>query len=300
MPSAPARIGGYGRSPTLDQFLRQVGRHPVLTLEEEQTLTNAVYEHGDPVAARKLVVHNLRLVVKMAYKYRRAWANVLDLIQEGNIGLMEAVKRFDPFKGARFSTYAAYWIRAYMIRYLLEHSRLVRISRTRAGRKLFFRLSKERERLRALGMEPGPKLLAERLGVSQEDFEEVVKHMDQPEIRLDAPLYYDGDAGDTVLDTMHAETDSPERLVQKNEITEDVGAALDAFAKTLTDKRELAAWEEHMMAEEPLPLSALGERFGVTKQRMGQIVMGIRKRLKEHLVQHLGPDVQLDYTQDSD
>ncbi len=298
-PSAPVPSAGYGRSSaTLQHFLNQVGRYPILTLEEEQDLTNAVHERNDPVAARKLVVHNLRLVVKMAYKYRRAWANVLDLIQEGNIGLMEAVTRFDPFKGARFSTYAAYWIRAYMIRYLLEHSRMVRISRTRAGRKLFFRLSKEREKMRALGIEPGPKLLAERLGVSEADFEEVVKHMDQAEIRLDAPLSYDTDGGDTVLDTLHSETVSPELAARQTEFNEDVTAALDGFAATLTDAREKAAWSEHMMAEDPLPLSALGERFGVTKQRMGQIVMGIRKRLKAHLVETLGPDVQLDYTPD--
>ncbi|MFO0728456.1 MAG: sigma-70 family RNA polymerase sigma factor [Myxococcota bacterium] len=299
--STPAIAGsaGYARAQdALHQFLSQVGRYPLLTLEEEQALTNAVYERQDPIAAKKLVVHNLRLVVKMAYKYRRAWANVLDLVQEGNIGLIEAVRRFDPFKGARFSTYAAYWIRAYMIRYLLEHSRMVRISRTRAGRKLFFRLSRERERLRALGVEPGPKLLAERLGVSEEDFEEVVKHMDQPEVRLDAPLSYDGESGDTVLDTLHSETVSPERAAERSEFSDDVGRSLEHFAKTLKDPREKAAWDEHLMSEDPVPLSVLGERFGVTKQRMGQIVMALRKRLKDHLVRELGPDVQLDYSVD--
>jgi RNA polymerase sigma-32 factor len=300
-PSLPAlrQPEALGRVEPLQRFLQQVGRYPLLTLEEEQELTKAVYEKGDPIAAKKLVVHNLRLVVKMAYRYRRAWANVLDLIQEGNIGLIEAVKRFDPWKGARFSTYAAYWIRAYMIRYLLEHSRMVRISRTRAGRKLFFRLSKERERLRALGVEAGPKLLAERLGVSQSDFEEVVKHMDQPEIRLDAPIsHHDGESSETVLDTLSSKTVSPEQMAERMEFSEDVSRALESFAKTLDDPREKAAWEEHLMAEDPLPLSALGERFGVTKQRMGQIVMGIRKRLKTHLEKVLGPDVQLDYSMD--
>jgi RNA polymerase sigma-32 factor len=271
----------------------------VLSPDEERELTLAVYEQNDPVAARKLVVHNLRLVVKMAYKYRRAWTNMLDLVQEGNIGLMEAVKRFDPWKGARFSTYAAYWIRAYLIRYLLEHSRMVRISRTRAGRKLFFRLSKEREKLRAMGVEFGPALLAERLGVSEKDFEEVVKHMDQSEVRLDAPLSIDGD-GDTVLDTLRSATPSPETAAQRLEFDTDVSKALEAFGKTLRSDRERAAWEEHLMAEDPIPLSQLGERFGVTKQRMGQIVMDIRKRLKEHLVRELGPDVQLDYAVDTD
>jgi RNA polymerase sigma-32 factor len=296
-PSLPVRRAESGPSATaLEHFLREMGRYPLLTPDEEHELTARVYAGHDPIAARKLVIHNLRLVVKMAYCYRRAWTNILDLIQEGNVGLVEAVRRFDPFKGARFSTYASFWIRAYMIRYLLDHSRMVRISRTRAGRKLFFRLSKERESLRALGVEPGPKLLADRLGVSQEDFEEVVRHMDQPEIRLDAPISHDGESGDTVLDTLSSADESPEAQAHRFELSQDVQEAFDAFAKTLEDPRELAAWNEHLMSDDPLPLSELGTRFGVTKQRMGQIVMSIRKRLKEHLVKTLGPDVQLDYS----
>ena len=302
MPTLPARrsTSGMAHVSALDRFLQQIGRYPLLTPDEERELTMAVYDRSDPIAARKLVVHNLRLVVKMAYRYRRVWANVLDLIQEGNVGLVEAVGRYDPFKGAKFSTYAAYWIRAYLLRYLLDQSRMVRISRTRAGRKLFFRLSKERERLRNMGIEPSPKLLAERLGVSQEDYEEVVRHMDQPEIRLDAPLYADGEGTDTMLDTLSAPGVSPEAAAHRNEFTADVAAALESFAETLADAREQAAWTEHLMAEDPVSLSELGERFGVTKQRMGQIVMALRKRLKTHLVQELGPDVQLGYNLDSE
>lgn len=282
-----------GRS-ALDAFLAEMGKYPVLSNEEERELTMAYYEQQDPTAARKLVVHNLRLVVKMAYRYRRAWASVLDLIQEGNVGLVEAVQRFDPFKGAKFSTYATFWIRAYMLRYLLENSRTVRISRTRVGRKLFFQLSRERAKLRAMGIEPGPKMLAEKLGVDQAELEDVVKHMDQAEVRLDAPISDDGSTG-TVLDTMHAETQSPEIEAFKSEFAASVSQALDEFAETLTDEREIMAWEKHMMAEDPMSLSELGSHFGVTKQRMGQIVTAMRKRLKKHLIQVLGPDVELGF-----
>lgn len=295
LPVPARRRDGVTPSSALEMFMAQVGRFPVLSAEEEKELAIRVFEGHDPVAARKLVVHNLRLVVKMAYKYRRAWASVLDLIQEGNIGLLEAVQRFDPFRGARFSTYATYWIRAYIIRYLLEHSRMVRISRTRAGRKLFFRLAKERERLNALGVEAGPKLLAERLGVSEADYEEVAKHMDQTEVRLDAPLSQHLDGGATMLDMLHGEEASPESMAHKAAFSADVSEALEEFSKTLKDPRELAAWSEHLMSDDPISLSELGERFGVTKQRMGQIVNGIRRRLKEHLVQRLGPDVELEY-----
>ncbi|MBX2813480.1 MAG: sigma-70 family RNA polymerase sigma factor [Myxococcales bacterium] len=282
------------RQSALDAFLSEMGKYPVLSSEEERELTLSYYENKDPGAARKLVVHNLRLVVKMAYRYRRAWANVLDLIQEGNVGLMEAVQRFDPFKGAKFSTYATFWIRAYMLRYLLENSRTVRISRTRVGRKLFFQLSRERAKLRAMGIEPGPKLLAEKLGVDPAELEDVVKHMDQAEVRLDAPIGDDGGVG-TVLDTMHASTQSPEVEAFKSEFASAVSSALDTFALSLQDEREKMAWHKHMMAEDPMSLSELGAHFGVTKQRMGQIVTAMRKRLKKHLIQALGPDVELGF-----
>ena len=297
---APRTKDGAGRTSALDAFLQEMGRYPVLSTEEERELTLAYYNDRDPAAARKLVVHNLRLVVKMAYKYRRAWASVLDLIQEGNVGLVEAVQRFDPFKGAKFSTYATFWIRAYMLRYLLEHSRTVRISRTRVGRKLFFQLSKERAKLQAQGIDPGPKLLAERLGVKEEDLEEVVRHMDQPEIRLDAPAHNDDAQGSTILDTMTADSASPEAEAFRREFADDVSTALDEFAATLTDEREKEAWSQHLMSEDPVSLSELGKRFGVTKQRMGQIVASMRKRLKTHLIERLGPDVELGYQFDAE
>lgn len=289
------RAKGLGKDASLEIFLQEVGRHPVLTPDEERKLALDFYERKDPKAARKLVVHNLRLVVKMAYKYRRAWASVLDLIQEGNVGLVEAVERFDPFKGAKFSTYATFWIRAYMLRYLLEHSRTVRISRTRVGRKLFFQLARERSRLQAQGIEAGPKLLAERLGVDQADLEEVVRHMDQAEVRLDAPAHADDLSGATILDGMSSGSPTPESAAFRAEFETNVGAALEAFAATLKDPREKAAWEHHLMADEPASLSDLGAQFGVTKQRMGQIVQAMRKRLKAHLTETLGPDVELDY-----
>jgi RNA polymerase sigma-32 factor len=307
LPSRPVSTGvsvpalrGVARVDALQKFLTEMGKYPLLSKEEERELTLRYFENQDPAAARKLVVHNLRLVVKMAYKYRRAWASVLDLIQEGNVGLVEAVRRYDPFKGAKFSTYATFWIRAYMLRYLLEHSRMVRISRTRVGRKLFFQLSREREKLRALGVDPGPKLLAERLGVDQEELEEVVRHMDQAEVRLDAPLSNEEGSGGTLLDGFSSSVATPEAEAYRKEFAEDVSRALESFAETLTDEREKDAWQHHLMAEEPVSLSQLGEKYGVTKQRMGQIVAALRKRLKAHLIATLGPDVELGFTLEGD
>ena len=284
----------------LQAYMQTIGQYPVLSAEDERALAIRVYEHKDDQAAQALAVHNLRLVVKMAYKYRRAWANMLDLIQEGNIGLLEAVSRYNPFKGARFSTYAAFWIRAYLLRFILEHSRNVKVARTRAGRKLFFRLGKEREKLRAMGIEPGPKLLAEKIGISEKDFHEVVPHLDQAEVRLDVPLNPDTKGGASMLDTLRTTELSPESAAHEKAFSEDVSSAFDSFALTLKDDRERAIWLEHMTTEDPVSLSVLGERFGVTKQRMGQIVSALKKRLKTHLLKEMGPEVEMEFSRKQD
>ena len=130
-------------------------------------------EDGDVEAARKMVLSNLRLVVKIAMEYRRAWTNTLDLIQEGNVGLMEAVQRYDPYRGVKLTSYAVYWIRAYILKYIHDNMRSVRMGTTRASRKLFFRLNKERQELERQGFEVTPMLLAERLDVTESDVVEM-------------------------------------------------------------------------------------------------------------------------------
>jgi RNA polymerase sigma-32 factor len=162
----------------VQRFVNETRRYPRLTEQEEHALLQSVRERGDIEAARKLVIHNLRLVVSIAYQYRRAWLNMLDLFQEGSVGLMEAVKRWEPAFGTRFGSYAAYWIRAHILRFLMTSAKLVHVGNTRAGRKLFFRLEKERQKLLAAGfVEPTTKLLAAALDVSEQDVTEVSAHL---------------------------------------------------------------------------------------------------------------------------
>ncbi len=178
----------------LSRYFVEISRYALLSREEEKALAVRAHDHGDAGAAQQLALANLRLVVKIAMDYRRVWTNVLDLIQEGNLGLLQGVQRFDPHRGVKLSSYAAYWIRAYILKYLIDNIRLVRVGSSRAERKLFFRLNKEKQELESQGFEVGPKLLAERLDVSEEDVVDMEQRLSESELSLDAPIQGDRDS----------------------------------------------------------------------------------------------------------
>jgi RNA polymerase sigma-32 factor len=294
-PSAPERGALAPVRSQVERFLAEVRRYPRLSDEEERQLGKAVRDRGDREAARKLVVHNLRLVVAIAYQYRRAWTNILDLFQEGSVGIMEAVKRWEPTLGPKFGTYAAYWIRAYVLRFLMTNSRLIHVGNTRAGRKLFFRLERERQKLVATGFEPTPKLLAAKLDVDEEDLAEVSRHLDSREVSIDprAGANSGGEEGGLPLSEKIASGgSSPEAEAAGAEIASAVRSFMTSFQSRLTDEREKVVWREHLAADEPAPLGELGARFGVSKQRMGQIADRLKKRFRDEIERELGPDVR--------
>src|SRR5262245_55608269 len=181
------------RTDPLAVYMSEIKRYPLLTREEEHELAVKYTKTGDVVAARRLVTANLRLVVKIAHEYRRAHRNLLDLIQEGNVGLLQAVKKYDPYRGVKLSSYAAWWIRAYMLKFILNNWRLVKIGTTQAQRKLFFNLRKEREKLEQLGFQPTAALLAEKLDVPEKEVVEMERRLAAPEASLDAPVGSGGD-----------------------------------------------------------------------------------------------------------
>jgi RNA polymerase sigma-32 factor len=279
----------------LQRFLAEARGFKRLTESEERELVAAARGQGDLGAARRLVVHNLRLVVTIAYQYRRAWTNILDLFQEGSVGLMEAVRRWDPDLGTRFGTYAAYWIRAYILKFLMTNARLIHVGNTRAGRKLFFRLEKERAKLRAAGFEPTTKLLAAKLDVNEEDVMEVSQHLASREVSFEPrPGEEDGISLSERISS--PEQASPEQQAGRNMLGDQVRLGMNAFAASLTDEREQAVWAEHLAApDDPVPLSELGERYGVSKQRIGQIADKLKKRFREALVAQLGPEIQMSW-----
>lgn len=294
-PKALVRSGSLpGKSDLLQAYLTEIRHHPILDREEEKDLAMQYLENQDPDAAKQLVTSNLRLVVKLAFQYHRQWSNVLDLIQEGNMGLVEALSRYDPYRGIRFSSYAQYWIRAMILRYLMDNYRMVRLGSTRHGRKLFFQLNKEKKRLEAMGIKPTSRALSEALEVPEEEVINVDQHMRAPAMSLHAPV--GSEEGRELSEVIPDKVDvGPETQAARSELGAQVAEQLSAFAETLRDERENAIWFERLVSEDPISLAVLGERFEVSKERIRQIESRIRKRLKQHLTQTLGTELDFEF-----
>lgn len=270
----------------LSAYLREVSRYPHLTREEEIELGKRYHEHKDLDAAYRLVTGTLWLSVKIARDYERAARSVLDLIQEGNIGLMEAVKNFDPYRGVRFPSYAAWWIKAYILRYVIANWRMVKIGTTQAQRKLFFNLKKEKEKLEREGFFPGPKLLAEKLNVRESDVVEMEQRLGSQDLSVDAPMQNDAGASD-YLSVLPGTALSAEDLLSEKQEKRLVSESFQEFASTLNE-RERVIFEERLLGDEKVTLQDIAEKFSVSKERIRQIENRLRERLKEFLEERLG------------
>ncbi len=292
---APGKSAISSRGDLLAAYLAEVRRHPLLDPEEEKDLAIRYVETQDPDAAARLVTANLRLVVKLAFQYHRQWANVLDLIQEGNVGLVEALSRYDPYRGVRFSSYAQYWIRAMILRFLMDNYRMVRLGSTRHGRKLFFSLKKEKARLERMGINPTTKAVSESLQIPEKEVINVDQHLSAPALSLHAPM--GGEDGRSLSEVVadHGAM-SPEETVASDELGSHVRDSLEAFAHTLKDDREVTIWYERLVAQEPVSLAVLGERYGVSKERIRQVEARIKRRLKIHLRRELGDEIDFEFS----
>ncbi len=252
----------------LKRYLREISQYPLLTPEEEKELAWRYYKEKDPDAALKLVVSNLRLVVKIALEYHKMlYFNLLDLIQEGNVGLMQAVKKFDPKRGIRLMSYAQFWIRAYILKYIINNYNLVKVGTTQNQRKLFFNLKKTKESLEKLGFDPQPKLLAETLNVKESEIIEMDRRLSSSEISLDTPI---DEEKKTLYNVFPSQDESVETTLARQELKEFMKQKAHEFEKTLSDKERLI-WSERIMAENPASLQSLGDKIGVTKERVRQI-----------------------------
>jgi len=267
----------------MQAYLREVQRHPLLAPEEELSLATKYFQTGDVRAAHKLVTSNLRLVVKIAYEYRRAYKNIMDLVQEGNVGLMQAVKKYDPTRGVKLSSYAAWWIRAYILRYILNNWRMVKLGTTQAQRKLFFNLNKEKQKLLAMGIDPSPKLIAERLNVEEKEVMDMDVRLGASEASLDAPV---GDTDGKLtprVDLMAGSGEAADVLLAEAELNSKLKEKLASFRLTLKGK-DLEIFDLRLVAQdEPLTLQELGDKFGVSRERVRQLEARLVGKLRAHL-----------------
>ena len=263
----------------LQRYLTEISNYKLLTREEERELGIRVREKGDKDAAYRLVTSNLRLVVKIALEFQRVWMqNLLDLIQEGNIGLMQAVKKFDPYKNVKFSYYASFWIKAYILKFIMDNWRLVKIGTTQGQRKLFFKLKKEKQKLIDEGFEPKPKLLSERLGVSEREIIDMDQRLDGWDVSLDAPLKEDSDT--ERIEFVSTNTESIEEKVSMKEIEVLLHNKIAEFRKNMSP-RELEIFDLRIFSDNPVTLQEIGDRYGISRERVRQVEKNIIKKMRE-------------------
>ena len=263
----------------LQRYLTEISRYRLLTREEEVELGRRVQEEGDMDAAYQLVTSNLRLVVKIALEFQRVWMqNLLDLIQEGNIGLMQAVKKFDPYKNVKFSYYASFWIKAYILKFIMDNWRLVKIGTTQGQRKLFFKLKKEKQHLIEQGFDPKPKLLSQRLGVSEREIVDMDQRLDGWDVSLDSPVKEGSDTGR--IEFVSEGSASAEDRVAKKEIETLLHNKVSEFREQMTD-RELEIFDQRIFSDAPVTLQEIGDRYGISRERVRQIEKNVIKKMRD-------------------
>ncbi|MBN1654612.1 MAG: RNA polymerase factor sigma-32 [Deltaproteobacteria bacterium] len=271
----------------LQAYMRDVKRYQLLTPEEEQATAIQYFEAGDVQAAAKLVTSNLRLVVKIAYDYRNAYKNLMDIVQEGNIGLMQAVRKYDPYKGVKLSTYAAWWIRAYILRFILNNARLVKLGTTQAQRKLFFNLKKEKAKLAALGIEPTSDVVAKQLDVSKQEVIEMDRRLAAGDLSLDAPIKKSDEGSKSRVDLLREESKDVDDILADEQIGMILREKLEVFGRTLNGKEE-QIFNQRLISEEPRTLQELGDEFGVSRERVRQIEKRLQDKIKKFLSEEMG------------
>jgi RNA polymerase sigma-32 factor len=281
--SAPIEvIESKGTHENLQAYLESIRRYPLLTPENEAKLTQEFREKRDPEIAKLIILANLRLVVKIAHDYARSGMQLLDLIQEGNIGLAQAVQEYDPYRGVKFSSYASYWIKAYIRSFILKNWSLVKIGTTRAQRSLFYRLQKEKSQMELLGIVPDRKLLAERLQVKEKEVDEMSQRLSGRDLSLNAPARRDQDDGDDLLQFIEDPEVAPDLKLAESEIRREFSERLDHFEKSLSGK-ELVIFRERLRAETPKTLQELGDAYGITRERVRQLEVRVMEKLKEYM-----------------
>ncbi len=293
---APAKMRPEAQD-SLRLYLREISKFPLLKPDEEFELARRVQLSNDEEAAFRLVSSHLRLVVKIAMDFQRRWMqNVLDLIQEGNVGLMRAVQKFDPEKGIKFSYYASFWIKAYILKFIMDNWRMVKIGTTQAQRKLFYNLNKERQRLQSLGFDADSSAISKSLNVSEEQVEEMEQRMGGSDVSLD--LTIGDDSTTTRLDTLPALGPGIEETLAGDEIAKVLQEHLETIAPNLNEK-EQDILEQRLLSDNPATLREIGEKYGISRERVRQLESRLLGKLRAHLTKNID-DFSEDWIQTED
>lgn len=263
----------------LRRYMQEVKAYPMLAADEERELARRYHEGGDVEAAKKLVAAHLRLVVKIAMEYKNAYHNVLDLIQEGNVGLMQAVRHFDTEKGARLGHYASWWIRSYILKYILDNFRLIKLGTTKTQKKLFYNLMREKEKIEAMGYYATPVELSKRLGVPADQVEEMQHRLTTPEYALEAPAGK-GEGTAILKDFLPIDEVPVDERLARNQAHDMLKDKFEEFAGALTG-RDRKIFYERLLAELPRTLQDIADEYGISKERVRQIEARIIDRLRE-------------------
>jgi RNA polymerase sigma-32 factor len=276
-------------NPALHRYLQEISQYELLSREETEELAVRFQETGDPDAAYRLVSSNLRLVVKVAMDFQKYWMqNFMDLIQEGNVGLVQATKKFDPYRGVKFSYYAAYWIRAYILKFIMDNWRLVKIGTTQAQRKLFFSLNKEKKLLESQGFKPEVKLLAERLNVKESEVIEMGQRMDNWDVSLEAPVRSDSE--DEQKNFLPHDGPGIEEIVASQEMRERLAGILADLSTRLNEKEQVIL-STRLLSDEPRTLQTIADEFSISRERVRQIEANLLKKLRKQFEKEM-PDIQ--------
>jgi RNA polymerase sigma-32 factor len=266
----------------LKAYIAEISKYPLMTKEEEEKTVKKMIE-GDLEAAKALVMANLRLVVKIAFEYRSSYQNVMDLIQEGNIGLMKAISMYDPKRGAKISYYASWWIRSYILKFLIDNFRLVKIGTTQAQKRLFYNLMQERRKLENQGLLALPQTLSKELDVSEKEVEEMSSRLiGGSEISLDQPLSDYEENGKTFASTYPDNSMRPDDLVEEKERHIQLKEKLREIAQTLNEKEKVIL-KDRLLSDTPCTLQEIADRFGISKERTRQLEERIINRMREEL-----------------
>ena len=277
----------------LRRYLAEISRFVPLSREDEHELAVQYHQTEDRETAYRLVTSNLKLVVKIAMIYHKVYRNLLDLIQEGNLGLIQAVKRFDPYRGTRLPTYAAWWIKAYILKFLLDNARMVKIGTTNTRRKILMNLNREKRELEAKGIAPTSKLLADNLGVDEQELQEVEQGMSGQDISLDAPLG-DESNGTHYIDTLRLMEQSVDEKIAQGEFRELLEKRFTEFASTLSE-REKMILTRRLIAEEPETLQALADKYGISREAIRVAEKKLIAKLKKYMIESFGDIREIEF-----